>query len=54
MAKHGSNQIVGKNKGSGLKPFPAATSNPKDSAMIGGVANGRPLTRTARKGKGGK
>ena len=38
-------------KSSGLKPWPAATNDKGDSALIGGVANGRPLTKTAPKGK---
>jgi len=37
------------NKGSVQKDWPAATSDKVDSAMIGGVANGRPLTRNGEK-----
>lgn len=32
-----------------MKPWPAASSSKADSAMIGGVANGLPLTRNGKK-----
>lgn len=50
MAK---NPVTGSEKSSGPKDWPAATSDKLNSALVGGVANGKPNTRTAPKsGKG--
>ncbi len=51
--KAGDMKVSVPDKGSSEKPWPAATSDKVDSAMIGGVANGRPLTRDGRK-RGGQ
>lgn len=46
MAK---NPVTGSEKELSSKEWPAATSEKLDSALIGGVANGKPNTRTAPK-----
>lgn len=50
MAK---NPVCGSGKQLSCKTWPAASNEKKDSALIGGVINGKPNTRTAPKsGKG--
>lgn len=46
MAK---NPVTGSCKDLTCKDWPAATSEKLDSALIGGIANGKPNTRTAPK-----
>lgn len=46
MAK---NPVCGQTKELSCKEWPAASNEKLDSALIGGVANGKPNTRTAPK-----